>query len=166
MTRRRATDDRQLLLQMVEEAYRQPTWNATNLRASLGRVPPELAAWRPPGGKRSIADITVHCAYWKYAIGRLLRGGRRGAFEFPGSNWFPSEQPLSPATWSRYLGLLDEQHRSLCEAIAHSERPLRLASAASRSVVRKVFGLAIHDAYHTGQVHLLKKQWKRTRLAR
>jgi uncharacterized damage-inducible protein DinB len=159
----KSADDRALLLQIVQEAYQLPTWNGTNLRASLGRVPAAAAAWRPAEGKRSIADIVVHCAYWKYAIRRQIRGDKRGSFGFAGSNWFRLPDLLTAAEWADYLGLLDEQHRELCGAIAESPRPLRYASAGSRAVVRKIFGLAIHDAYHTGQVHLLKKQWKRSK---
>lgn len=67
-----AADDRLLLLQMIEEAYQLPNWNGTNLRSALRRVTPEMAGWRPPHARRSIADIVVHCAYWKYALRRRL----------------------------------------------------------------------------------------------
>ena len=30
-----------------------------------------------------------------------------------------------------------------------------------RELVRKIFGVAMHDAYHTGQVHLIQAQYKR-----
>ena len=71
----KSTDDRPLLLQMIEEAYQLPNWNETNLKSTLRRVSPEMAGWRPPHAKRSIADIVVHCAYWKYALQRRLVDG-------------------------------------------------------------------------------------------
>jgi hypothetical protein len=130
----KTADDRALLLRMTEEAYRLPTWNGTNLRSALRRVSPEVAQWLPPGGGRSVADITVHCAYWKYAIRRQLRGDERGSFGIKGTNWFRPVRPLTASLWTSYLQLLDEQHVQLCDAIA----------------------------YHTGQVQLIKKLWKRT----
>lgn len=156
-----AADQRELLLQIVEEAYRLPTWNGTNLRASLQRIPWAAAAWRPERGKRSIADIVAHCAYWKYAIARRLSDGPRGSFPLRGSNWVRYPQPLTAETWRELLELLDRQHAVLCDAIREYPRNLSYADAPRRDAVRKILGLAIHDAYHTGQVHLLKKMWKR-----
>lgn len=160
-TRSSVGDQRELLLRIVDEAYRLPTWNGTNLRASLRRVPAEAAAWRPPRGKRSIAEIVVHCAYWKYAIRRRLSAAPRGSFPRKGSNWFPLGLSLDSTEWQGLLGLLDEQHRLLCEAIADHPHRLSMEDSTTRESVRRIFGLAIHDAYHTGQVHLIKKLWSR-----
>ena len=161
----KTADDRSLLLQITQEAFHLPTWNGTNLRASLRRVSAEQAQWLPPGGRRCIAEIVLHCAYWKYAIRRQLRGDQRGSFGLKGSNWFRIERTLAPQQWTQYLELLDDQHRQLCEAISQSPLTMRLSPAACRPVVRKIFGLAIHDAYHTGQVQLIKKLWKRSQKA-
>jgi len=76
----KTADDRKILLQMIEEAYRLPNWNETSLRSTLQRVNPQMAGWRPLHAKRSIADIVVHCAYWKYALRRKIVGGQRGVF--------------------------------------------------------------------------------------
>ena len=155
-------DQRPLLLQIIEEAYRRPTWNGTNLRASLRRVPADAAGWRPSKSRRSIADIVVHCAYWKYALRRRLSGGRRGAFPFKGSNWFSLPSPVTRPQWSEYLTLLDDQHQQLCEFLAEDSSRLTFSDAATRDQTRRIFGLAIHDAYHTGQIHLIKKLWLRS----
>jgi hypothetical protein len=158
----RQSDDRRLLLRIVQEAYEMPTWNGTNLRASLARVPVEAAVYRPRGGRRCIAEIVVHCAYWKYAIRRQISGEKRGSFALAGSNWFRLPAVLSREQWTEYRELLDEQHRLLCQAIEKSPRNWRYLSPGDQPIVRKIFGLAIHDAYHTGQIHMLKKLWKRS----
>jgi hypothetical protein len=155
-------DDRVLLAQIVEESYRLPTWNGTNLRSALRRVSPEQAAWRPPGGRRSIAEIVLHCAYWKYAIRRQLTGDKMGSFGRSGSNWFAIDRPLTQPIWKSYLQLLDQQHAELLAAITGAPGALRFGSAKAQAVVRKIFGLAIHDAYHTGQVQLIKKLYLRS----
>ncbi len=120
-----AVDDRRLLEQMVEEAYRMPNWNATSLRAALRRVTPEMAGWRPPNARRSIADIVVHCAYWKYALRRRLSGDRRGGFPYPGSNWFKTDSPPNRERWVEYLALLEHEHLRLCEAIRAGPSKIR-----------------------------------------
>jgi hypothetical protein len=164
MAKAKTTDDRNLLLQMIEEAYRLPNWNATHLRAALRRVTPAMAAWRPPHSQHSIADIAVHCAYWKYALRRRLSGAARGSFPLKGSNWFNTSHPISPEKWTEYLVLLDDQHRQLCEAIAQTRQTLSHGKPipdGQWTIIQRTFWLAIHDGYHTGQVNLIKAMYRR-----
>ncbi len=157
------SDDRDLLLRMVEEAYRQSTWNGTNLRVSLQHVSAHQAGWRPRHARHNIAEIVLHSAYWKYSIRRRLNGDRKGTFAFKGRDWFEVEKPLDLKTWVRLLGVLDDEHKKLTDAIRRSGRDLEYGSSESRELVRKLFGVAMHDAYHTGQIHLIQAQYKRAR---
>ena len=167
MAKRKTTsDDRQLLLQMIEEAYRLPNWNETNLRASLRRVSPELAGWRPRHAKRSIADITVHCAYYKYTLRRRLTGAKRGSFPFKGSGWFKLPTKITPSHWSEYLALLETEHQQLCEAIESAKQSLSHSTSRRNgrwTTVQQTYWLAIHDGYHTGQINLIKAMYRRSR---
>jgi hypothetical protein len=126
-------------------------------------VTAEAAGWCPPHSRHGIADIVLHCAYWKYAIRRRLRGDRRGSFPLKGSNWFAIGRPLSPQRWSEIIAILEGEHERLCEAVRGATRQLRYTSAGGREWARRLFGVAIHDAYHTGQIHLIKKMWMRSR---
>ncbi len=155
------SDDRQLLLRMVEEAYRQSTWNGTNLRASLQHVSAHQAGWRPPHARHNLAEIALHSAYWKFAIRRRLTGDRKAHFAFEGKDWFDVTKPLDEERWADLIGVLDEEHKNLCHAIRRTDRDLQYGSRTDRELVRKIFGVAMHDAYHTGQVHLIQAQYAR-----
>ncbi len=158
-----AADDRALLLRIVDESYDKPTFNDTNLRSTLRRVTAAEAAWRPRGAKYNIAEIVVHCAYWKYAIRRRLTGEPPRSFPVKGSNWFAVPNRLTGAQWSEYVRLLDDEHRKLRTAVREVDRALAYGSSSGRNAVRWVFGIAAHDAYHTGQIHLLRAMHKRRR---
>jgi len=165
--RNQADDDRLLLLQMLEESYRLPNWNETNLSSALRRVSPHMAGWTPPHAKRSIADIVVHCAYWKYALRRRLTGEKRGSFPLKGSNWFKINSPITRPQWSEYVAMLENEHEQLCDKIRTS--PRKLTNAKPRdggkwSSVQRIFWLAIHDGYHTGQINLIKAMYRRAKL--
>jgi hypothetical protein len=164
--RTKSPDERELLLQMVEEAYRLPNWNETSLRSTLQRVSEEIAGWRPPHAKRSIADIVVHCAYWKYALRLKLGAGRRGSFPLKGSNWFKTPDPLSREQWKEYRALLAEQHEQLVETIANVSTVLSHAKPGRGgrwTTVQRTYWLAIHDGYHTGQINLIKAMYRRAK---
>lgn len=155
---------RQLLLQMVEEVWQMPNWNDTSLQSTLRRVSAEMAAWRPPFCKRSIADITVHCAYWKYALQRRLNDAPRGGFPFKGSNWFKLPETLPDERWREYKNLLADQHEALVAAIKSfrpSEEDYSQPQDKKWTATQKIFWLAIHDGYHTGQINQLKAMYRR-----
>ena len=153
------TDDRDLLLRMVEEGHRKNTWNGTNLHASLADVTAAEATWRPAGAKNSIAAIALHCAFWKNAIRESMVGQRQRSFPLPGKNWFEIASQLNEAQWTTYRDLLETEHRELVKAIRDSRRQLSYHNPRSRSLTRMLFGIAMHDAYHTGQIHLLRAMY-------
>ena len=80
----------QILLALVDEAFDRQAWHGPTLRGSLRGVTPAQAQWRPAPGRHNIRELTVHAAYWKYAVRRRLNGEKRGSFALKGSNWFES----------------------------------------------------------------------------
>ena len=148
-----------LLLRMLDEGYNKSAWHGPNIRGAIRRVDAEQAGWRAEPGRKTIADHTVHAAYWKYAGRRRLTGEKRGSFALKGSNWFDLEQPLSTATWKAYAKLADETHKGLREAACElSDRDLtRVTKGAKIDIQRLLYGIALHDVYHAGQIQLLKR---------
>src|SRR5262245_15169856 len=70
----------QLLLRMLDEAYKTRTWHGPNLRQSLRGISARQAAWRPGPRRHNIWEETLHAAYWKYVVRRRITGEKRGAF--------------------------------------------------------------------------------------
>src|SRR5437762_12323712 len=107
-----------LLLLHLDQAFDKKAWHGPNLKGAIRRLSAEQASWRPGPGRRSIAEIVMHAAYWKYAVRRRLRGDKRGSFTLKGSNWFPLRAPLSEEAWRGYLELLEGEHQALRAAVA------------------------------------------------
>jgi uncharacterized damage-inducible protein DinB len=148
----------QLLLTNYEQLYRGKPWHGPTLRGSLmGLTAQEASGHRSKSG-HSIADIAIHCAYWKYAVRRRLSGGKRGAFPWKGSNWFSLPIPLTDANWKAILETLDAEHDALYAVIeAYPEKKLMKKQAGSRFLpIEMIQGIAAHDVYHAGQIRLLK----------
>jgi hypothetical protein len=146
------------LLDGLDEAFDSKSWHGTNLRGSLRGLTAPQAAWRPAPERHNIWEITVHAAYWKYAVRRMVTGARRGSFPLPGSNWFLRED-AGAAAWRQDLQLLNDEHRQLREAVA-ALPTTRLQSLTSKRVftyAELIRGVAAHDLYHAGQIQLLKR---------
>ncbi len=152
------------LLPLLDEAFHKKSWHGTNLRGAVRGMSAKTAGWRLAGEPHSIADLVVHCAYWKYAVRRRLRGDPRGSFPLKGSNWFKLPEPLGEAAWRGYVALLDSEHRALRDAVA--ELPARQIEATPKGRqignLMLIHGIALHDIYHTGQIQMLKALAKRS----
>lgn len=155
----------QLLLRIVDQAFEKKAWHGPNLRGSLRGVSREEASWRPGKERHNIREITLHAAYWKYAVRRRLLGEKRGSFPLKGSNWFSRESGQDGSAWQEEVRLLVEQHRALRKAIAG----LRASDLGKRSRgstqenATLVYGIASHDLYHAGQIQLLKRLYRSRR---
>ena len=150
------------MLKLLDEAYKSKTWHGPNLRGSLRGVTAVAAVWRPNPKRHNIWEITLHAAYWKYAVRRRLCGDKRGSFPIKGSNWFVLPADANKAEWKAHLRLLDEMHRSLRDAIADMS-PARLFTKVPGSkytAAELIYGVACHDVYHAGQIQLLKRLLK------
>ncbi len=152
---------RVLLLRLIDEAFDKTAWHGPNLRGSIRRVSAAEAVWRPRPGRRNIVEIVVHCAYWKYAVRRRLRGDKRGSFPLKGSNWFALPTSLTRQQWLAYVALLDDEHLALRDAIATASlSQLSVTVGNRREPVAHVYGVAMHDTYHAGQVRTIKALYK------
>lgn len=145
-----------------EPGYRLWHGGASPLGCLRG-VSAAAAAWRPAPGRHSIWELTLHIAYWKYAVRRILVSGPKGGFPRAPSNW-PS-QPNSPdeASWRDDRALLKSEHEELIAA-ARSIDPRRLDKMAAGSGAHRyadlLHGIVMHDTYHVGQIQLLKRLYR------
>ncbi len=147
-------DSPRLVLALLDEAYEKRTWHGPNLKQSIKGVTAEQAAWRPGPGRHNIWEVTLHAAYWKYAVRRRIEGGKRGSFALKGSNFFarPEKGKLTEAAWTADKILLEREHRALQESVAKVLRAPRAAK-----LLPQLYGVAFHDIYHAGQIRLLRR---------
>lgn len=148
----------ELVLTLIDEGYKKKTWHGPNLRQALRGVTAKQAAWRPGAGRHNIWEETLHAAYWKYVVRRRIEGGKRGSFALKGSNFFPRPEAgkASEGAWRADQELLEQEHRALRAAV---ERVLRTPRAAK--LLRHIYGVALHDVYHAGQIRLLRRLMSR-----
>jgi hypothetical protein len=151
-------NDEGLILAILEEGYSKKTWHGPNLRHSLKGVTARQAAWRPRPGRHNIWELTLHAAYWKYAVRRKLEGGKRGSFVLKGSDFFlrPEKGRANQAAWQRDRATLEKEHRAMIEAI---RKVLRQPGDKKR--LKMLYGVAFHDVYHAGQIRLLRRLQQR-----
>jgi hypothetical protein len=143
------------LLALLDESFDHAAWHGPTLRGSIRGVTEREAAWRPAPRHHNIWELTVHAAYWAYAVHRRITRGERGGFGEKGSNWFV--RPAPGRRWRDDVRGLVEHHRQLRVSIARlSPRDLRRV-VRGRPLAHTIRGIAAHNLYHAGQIQLLKR---------
>lgn len=157
---KRGGDSRiELLLEVLDQAFDHKGWHGTTLRGSLRGVTPAEALWRPAPGRHNIWELTVHAAYWKYAVRRRLAAGAAGSFARKPSNWPAVPSTPDAAAWKSDVRLLEAEHRLLRDAV-RTLPPAKLRTLSPQRVwtmAEEIHGVAAHDLYHTGQIQLIKR---------
>lgn len=155
-----------LLIEALNNAFDRAGWHGPTLLNALKDVDAEAAQWRPAPDRHSIWELALHTAYWKYVVRRRLAGAPRGSFPRKPSNFPALPERPDDSAWVDDVALLRAEHQRLCEAVA-AFPPSALEERPQKSKwtnAAHIYGVAAHDAYHAGQIQLLKRLRQKPRM--
>ncbi len=140
----------------LDRAFDGRGWHGPTLLGSVADVTEAEAAWRPAPGAHNAWEYLVHAGYWTRRALRLVAAEPPAQFDEPGTNFF--ERPAQGRTLTDDLDRLRDWHRRLVEAV-RSLDPARLDEVVTDgfTVSDLLAGVAAHDAYHAGQIGLLRR---------
>jgi hypothetical protein len=151
------------LLDQLAATHDGDPWYGPSRATLLKDVTPIQAASRSVPAGHSIWEIVLHMTSWTREVARRLEGVRPAV---PQEGDWPVVGEISDTAWRRARADLDAAHGGLLAAI-RTLPPSRWAEpvGASRepalgtgvSVSAMLIGLAQHDAYHAGQIALLRR---------
>ena len=149
------------VLQLLRPAAGDRLWfGGATPTGSLRGVAPERAAWKPSPERHSIWALALHIAYWTYAVRRALEASPTGGFPRSPANWPTVPSDRDAAAWKTDRALLRLEQEKLV-AVVEALDARRLDEAApGRGTYRYMdllHGVVMHDAYHVGQIQLLKR---------
>jgi hypothetical protein len=151
------------LAQQVRLAHDGPAWHGPALAENLESVTAVEAAARPLPGAHSIWEIVLHLTAWAGEVQRRLGGGAPAA---PAEGDWPAVGPVSGESWRDAQRELRRVHEELAESVRHFPQPrwderigegrdAPLGTGVTYSEM--IAGLLQHDAYHGGQIGLLRR---------
>jgi len=126
-------------------------WHGYSLNTLVADVTAAEAAAHPIPGGHSIAEIVAHIAVWMDEVASWLTGAARSDRDWP-----------PPAGWPQPLAEMAAAHERLQAELARSpdarlsERAIQ-ATEPGLSIADVLVGVAEHNAYHGGQIGLLKR---------
>jgi uncharacterized damage-inducible protein DinB len=132
-------------------------WHGPSLLELLADVTPAQAASRPVPGVHSIWELVLHLTSDYTLVLRRLAGDGRGLL--PDEGWPPCPAPTKE-NWQAALEQLKQLSRQLRQAVRDfpTDRLDDLLFPESPwTAYMQFLGVAQHNAYHAGQIALLKR---------
>lgn len=131
---------------------------------ALRGVSAAQARWVPAPRRHGIWELTLHIAYWDYAVRRRLDPDSPRDFPRSPANWPALPERADAKAWAEDRALLAREHEALVRAVrqlkpSHWNR--RLTGRWTRG--ETIVGIVAHEVYHTGQIQLLKRLWQSRR---
>ncbi|NGZ74572.1 DinB family protein [Saccharibacillus alkalitolerans] len=129
------------------------------LEDALRDLTAEQAAWKPAeGASNSIRELVRHLTFYKKRLLLRAKGETEGVPEAENNDATFKERDGSRESWEADKRELFDVHRQLSALLAEADsheldRPIPQEGTLAESIR----SLAMHDAYHIGQIVLLSK---------
>jgi uncharacterized damage-inducible protein DinB len=158
--------EREQLLKELKQAHDGDPWHGSSRAAILSDVTLNEATRHPDGGAHSIWQLVLHMRAWTTEVARRVREGNPG--EPPEGDW-PTVGATSEDAWRAAVAGLESAHAELAAAVRNmregqldarvgGQRDAPLGAGVTHREM--LHGLAQHDAYHSGQIALLKRLYR------
>lgn len=143
------------IVKLFEDLQHGDCWIGNNFKETIHGVDALKAAKTITAGGNSIWQLTSHIIYWRTTVVNRLTGSDNPPpfkdFLLPGK--------LSEASWKQTLHDFEAAYHSLRNAV-HNIKDEQLDKPTIRkeqTFYQLIMGCLQHDAYHLGQMMLLKK---------
>jgi uncharacterized damage-inducible protein DinB len=132
-------------------------WHGSALSDLVGDVTAQQAAEHAIRGAHSIWELVLHATAWTEIVRERLVGSPLGD-PTPEEDW-PPVRDTSAEAWRSAVERLKEAHRELAAEVAKLDDSQLIGRVPGKdhSVLTMLHGVVEHDAYHGGQIAVLKK---------
>ena len=138
-----------------------PMWHGPSLADLLGDVTAADAAARPVPMGHTIWELVHHITSWTEIV-RLRTKAKQPPDPTAEQDW-PPVKDTSPEAWRSAVERLKAARRELAEDVAliDDDTLVKRIPGRDHNMLAMLHGIIEHDAYHGGQIALLKRALER-----
>ncbi len=135
-----------------------------NFETVIARFPAKLRGAKPKGAAHTAWQLLEHMRIAQWDILEFSRDANHVSPKFPEGYWPESDAP-SAAQWNKSLSDFRADLKALKKLVADEKSDLyaRIPHGTGQTLLREALLVADHNAYHVGQLMLLRRllgAWK------
>ncbi len=125
----------------------------------IGRWPLKLRGRKARGAPHTAWQLLEHMRIAQWDILDFCRNPNYVSLEFPEGYWPVSATPPSQSAWTRSVRQLRADLQAMKELVANPATDLhaRIPHGEGQTILREALLAADHNAYHLGQLYLLRR---------
>jgi hypothetical protein len=136
-----------------------------DFEAAVKDFPPELRGKRPKGADHSPWELVEHLRIAQWDILDFSRNPQYKERPWPSGYWPATPAPPDEKAWDKSVRAFRKDLKTFCDLIADPATDLyaKIPHGDGQTVLREALLIADHNAYHIGQLVLVRKllgAWK------
>jgi hypothetical protein len=136
-----------------------------NFEQAFAGLPAKLRGARPRGLPFTAWRLLEHMRIAQWDIVEFSRDSKHASPEFPEDYWPAGDAPPNAAAWERSINSFRGDRKAMEKLVADPKTDLnaRIPHGTGQTILREALLLADHNAYHLGQVVMLRRllgAWK------
>jgi len=122
-------------------------------------LPAEMRGKTPKGMEHSVWELLEHMRIAQWDILEFSRNPHYRSPEFPEGYWPKAEAPEDEKAWDKSVRAFRRDLKEMCELVRNEETDLFavIPHGDGQTVLREALLTADHNAYHLGQLVLVRK---------
>ncbi len=127
--------------------------------AAIKNFPVALRGKRPLRSPHSAWELLEHLRIAQWDILEFSRDAKHQSPEWPDGYWPASPAPPGNAAWSKSVRAFRQDLEAMCALVADPSTDLfaRIPHGDGQTILREALLVADHNAYHLGQLVLVRK---------
>lgn len=133
--------------------------------AATANLPVKARGERPKGAEHSPWELVEHLRIAQWDIVEYSRDPKHKSPDFPAGYWPKAPAPPNEEAWEQSLKAFRKDLKALCELVASESTDLLapIPHGGDHTILREALLAADHNAYHLGQLVLMRRllgAWK------
>ncbi len=127
--------------------------------SAVAGFPVERAGEKPGGAPHTAWQLLEHMRIAQWDILEFSRNAKHVSPEWPAGYWPPTEAPSGKAAWRQSVRAFRADLKAMQKLVADRARDLfaPIPHGAGQTLLREALLLADHNAYHLGQLVVLRR---------
>ena len=125
----------------------------------IKNFPANLRGVRPKGAPHSAWQLVEHLRIAVWDILEFSRNPAHVSPSWPDGYWPKTEKPPNPAAWSKSIASINKDMEAMQKLVENENTDLyaKIPHGTGQNILREALLVADHNAYHIGQLLLLRR---------